>query len=82
MQEEYKGLVDAVKTYVDYHDKHKRYEEEKTKAFQEAANLARQGKQVEARRIIQGYDNACRVFDYSKVHKGLAQAIREIGEKK
>jgi hypothetical protein len=80
--EKHKEIVEAVENFVVFYEKHCAYEEEKTKRFQEAANLAREGKQIEARRIVQGCDNACRVFDYSKINKGLVNSLRRIRKDK
>jgi muconolactone delta-isomerase len=69
-------LIRASIAFVEYYEKHCAYEEEKTKRFKEAANLARKGKRLEAWRIAQGYDDVCKVFDYSKVNAGMVKAVK------
>ena len=76
MPEEIDRLIKASIAFVDFYEKHCAYEEEKTRRFQEAANLARGGAMVEAKRIIRKYDSKPKIFDYSKVNSGMVEAVK------
>ena len=81
---EMKALVERVripiKDFVELYQKHCAYEEARTKMLQEAANLSRQCRYNEANKMLRGCDNDIRVFDYSKVNKGLVNLLSILDE--
>lgn len=77
-QRQYDNLFKAAKAYADLAERHLQYEQEKTAKMQEAANLARQGKQQEANSLLREAERMRSVFDYTDVHKALIKAAKPL----
>lgn len=70
-------LIAAALAYARIAEAHRDHQEHRTKAMQEAANLARKGQQKEANQILSSLQlGATSVFDYADVHDDLIRAVK------
>ncbi len=70
-------LIDAAIKYAELSEQQIAHEAYRTKTLQDAANLAREGKQREAQQLLKQVDScSMTVFDFTDVKKDLIRAVK------